>query len=236
MGIAKWRLLNSTSVPDEAEVIKISPKIVDPKDDMEMAYVHVRYQKLFDQKESEFRQQQFGQMKETRQQLLKPIKSMGIKKFSKQYDNIRKSMFDQIHQERLQLENKEKYVPPSLSRFGVEWFDEEAKHKEFEDAKRSERMNSNKKRDKYWIFIRDLYAPKVSDTKRTEMQQLIERINNNRLWKKQNDLSGDQMQNSKININKYHNGYLSQDFKKKNLKESSESKTQEKVMGMKRCP
>ena len=181
MGIAKWRISHSSQTQDQLNTTKSSPKLIEPENEMEMVYAHVRYQKSFDMQENEYKRQQFNQMKESRQQLLKPLRSMGIKKFSKQYESVRKGMYEQIHEERIKQEKKEKYIPPSFTKIGTDLFVEEAKLKELEEIKKSERMNSHKKRDKYWILVKDLYAPKISEAKKSEMQKLKERIDNKRI-------------------------------------------------------
>lgn len=79
MGIARWRLSNSRKSEDNRGLLSNSPKILDESDDMEKAYVHVRYQKSFDTEEQKLKQQQYLNMKQSRQQKLKPITSMGIK-------------------------------------------------------------------------------------------------------------------------------------------------------------
>lgn len=79
MGIARWRLSNSRKSEDNRGLLSNSPKILDESDDMEKAYVHVRYQKSFDTEEQKLKQQQYLSMKQSRQQKLKPITSMGIK-------------------------------------------------------------------------------------------------------------------------------------------------------------
>ena len=161
--------------------------MADTNDDMELAYAHVRYQKSFEREENELRQQQYNQMKEIRQQRLKPLTSLGIKKFSKQYEKIRRNMYNQIHEERIKYEHeRNQYVAPSLSKIGVECMQEEEKHKILEESKRSDRLNSNKIRDKYWVLVRDLHAPKISDSKKVEMEKLIEKVDNKRFIRSKN--------------------------------------------------
>ena len=93
MGIAQWRLKNARKSEDHKRIASNRPEIIDENDDMEMAYVHVRYQKSFDVKEEKEKEEQYNQMKQTRRQIFQPITSMGIKKFSKQYEKLRKEIF-----------------------------------------------------------------------------------------------------------------------------------------------
>lgn len=183
MGIGKWRLTHARKSEDVQKLTSSPPApIVDPSDDMELAYVHVRYQKSFDVEEKKLQEEKYNQMKMSRQNILEPINTMGIKKFSKQYENIKKEMTQQKKRQRLKSEVVNPYSPPRLSKIGQKCFEEEKVNHEQEELKRAERLNAGRKREKYWLLVRDLHPPKVSDVKKTEMKQLINKIENKRIW------------------------------------------------------
>jgi hypothetical protein len=185
----KWELLSGDSFTREIARILIkrqlgfkgSPKIIDEEDDMEKAYVHVRYQKSFDMVEDSIKKESYEKMKQNRKHKLIPIASQGIRKFAKKYKKLRKQFFETKQNQRLKSEMKEPYKPPQFTNIAKHWFKEEVLQKEEEEQKLMERLEAEKKRRKYWMLVRDLHAPKVSELKKTEMQRLIDRVENKRI-------------------------------------------------------
>ena len=113
MGIAKWRLLNSNK--DEGEKGKILTQSQSKKEeDMEIAYAHCRYQKQFDSEENKLKRDKYNEMKKNRKMMLKPLKSMGIKKFSKHYEEIKQELKAKKQNNRLKSEKYSEYKPPPL--------------------------------------------------------------------------------------------------------------------------
>lgn len=71
--------------------------------------------------------------------------------------------------------------------------------------KRTERLNSNKKRDKYWQLVRDLHGPKISDVKKIEMDKLKEKNTNKRLLiERKQSLHNKLLQNKSVDFNPSH--------------------------------
>lgn len=181
MGIAKWKLHNFSKIDEVSKSPSISP--TNDVDDMECAYAHVKYQKSFDLEQEKLNQEKYSQMKQSRQVMLKPIKSLGIKKFSRQYESIKSELTQKRQMERMMTEQHEKYKPPGFTNIAKNCFKEELLSKEQEEKKKHERMKSNKLRDKYWVLVRDLHAPKISEIKKNEMQNLVSQVENKRLYK-----------------------------------------------------
>ena len=182
MGIAKWRLLNTEK--GEKEKVKVLSEDVSTKEDeMEVAYAHVRYQKSFDAEEEKLHEEKYQEMKKQRKMMLKPLKSMGIKKFSKQYEDIKKELIVQKKNKRLKSENHSEYKPPPLTKFAQVVFKEESDTKKLEEIKEREKLNARNKREKYWMLVRDLHPPNVSRIKQKEMRNLISQTSNPRLWR-----------------------------------------------------
>jgi hypothetical protein len=50
-----------------------------------------------------------------------------------------------------------------------------------EERKKDDRMKVAKFRDKYWLLVRDLHAPKISELKKNEMKNLAHKVDNKRL-------------------------------------------------------
>ena len=74
-----------------------------------------------------------------------------------------------------------------------------------EERKKDDRMKNAKFRDKYWLLVRDLHAPKISEIKKNEMQNLAHKVDNKRL-------SNNKMK--MINNNSAKNEYRSKSLKK----------------------
>jgi hypothetical protein len=77
-------------------------------------------------------------------------------------------------------------------------------------------MKSNKLRDKYWILVRDLHAPTISEVKKNEMKNLVNQIDNKRLYKnerRQENNSGPKNENQSQTQQR---GYFSSGMKKSN--------------------
>lgn len=111
-------------------------------------------------------------MKQSKQQRLKPLSSSELKKFDRKYQSMKREIYNQIHQGRLEAEKQRTpYVPPSISKIGEEAMKEDLKRKELEKAKQAEIIDSIKKRDKYCMLVRDLHQPKVSELKKIEVEK-----------------------------------------------------------------
>lgn len=165
MGIAKWRMQNSKNSDDDNENRKLSQVPSKFEDDMEIIYPHVRYQRSFDAEDRKKKEERYQEMKNSRKMMLKPLKSMGIKKFSKQYAEIRNTLIQKKRKERLLSNKHSEYKPPKYTKMAKSLIQEEADKKQRDEIKRKERLDSNKKRDKYWLLVRDLHPPKVSEMK-----------------------------------------------------------------------
>lgn len=113
MGIAKWKLHNFSKIDEESKSPNLSPS--NEVDDMGCAYAHVKYQKSFDLEQEKLNQEKYSQMKQSRQVMLKPIKSLGIRKFSRQYEGIRSELIQKRQMDRMMTENHEKYKPPGFT-------------------------------------------------------------------------------------------------------------------------
>lgn len=52
---------------------------------------------------------------------------------------------------------------------------------ENEKKRSQDRLEARQKRDKYWMLVRDLHPPQVSQHKQNEMKNLIAKVSNNRI-------------------------------------------------------
>jgi len=181
MGIAKWRLTHDVKSDKNNSDVSRSPDKNNKLSDLERVYSHARLEKSFESENQKLQKEKYDIMKLSRQQKLKPISSLGIKKFSKQYEKLRKVEFDKKHDSRIKSETKEPYHPPKFTKIAHKWFEEESLTRVNEEIKLQERKEANKKRDKYWLLVRDLHPPQVSEVKKTEMENLKSRTNNKRL-------------------------------------------------------
>ncbi|CAI2384418.1 unnamed protein product [Moneuplotes crassus] len=181
MGIAKWRIKNSANSEDERKFMsKVSSK---DADDMELAYTHVRYQKSFDADINKAKELEYSEMKKNREIMLKPLDAKGIKKFSKDYDVLRKDLVERKKKQRLKSEIIHDYKPPKFTKIAQNCFKEEYEKSKNEELKSQTRKEMIKKRDKYWQLVRDLHAPQVNEVKKEEMKNLISKVSNHRVEK-----------------------------------------------------